>query len=127
MVRVMSAELMFPNTPHTSTRSAGTWASYQRHSEASPSTVRTWSATPDDAARSRAKATSPGSSSTSSAETSARRGWVATTSMTSRPCPAHMLTIRIGPRRAEGTRSRKSRAIPCTSRSRSDNGESGFS
>ena len=70
------ARLMFPNTPQTSTRSAGTSLSYHRHSEASPSTIRTCSATPAAAARSRAKATRAGSSSTSSAETSRPRGWV---------------------------------------------------
>ena len=52
---------------------------------------------PAAAARSRAKATRAGSSSTSSAETSGPLGWVATTSITSRPWPAHRLTIRIGP------------------------------
>ena len=60
MVRVMSPGLMFPNTPQTSTRSAGTSPSYHRHSEASPSTIRTCSATPAAAARSRAKATRAG-------------------------------------------------------------------
>ena len=39
MVRVMSAALMLPNTPHTSTRSAGTSSAYQRDSDASPSTT----------------------------------------------------------------------------------------
>ena len=51
-----------------------------------------WPATPAAAARRRAKATRAGSSSTSSAETSSPRGWVASTSITSRPCPAHRLT-----------------------------------
>ena len=37
----MSAALMLPNTPHTSTMSAGTAPAYQmRHCEASPSTTR---------------------------------------------------------------------------------------
>ena len=61
MVRVRSLRLMFPKTPQTSTRSAGTASSYQRHRDASPSTTRTWSATPAAAARSRAKDASAGS------------------------------------------------------------------
>jgi hypothetical protein len=72
MVRVMSEGLMFPNTPHTRTMSAGTSSAYRSDCEASPSTIRIRSATPGPAAaaRSRAKATRAGSSSTSSAETS---------------------------------------------------------
>ena len=42
----MSAALMFPNTPHTSTMSAGTSSAYQWACEASPSTIRIRSATP---------------------------------------------------------------------------------
>ena len=96
MVRVMSARLMFPNTPHTSTRSAGTCSPYQRTARRRPRR----SDPVGHAGRRRpvtGEGDQPGSSSTSSAETSARRGWVATTSITSRPCPAHRLTIRIGP------------------------------
>ena len=72
MVRVMSAALMFPKTPQTSTRSAGTASAYQvgpaRHRPRPPGPGRPRR----PAARpSRAKATRAGSSSTSSAETRA--------------------------------------------------------
>ena len=134
MVRVMSAALMFPNTPHTRTMSAGTSSAYQRHCDASPSTIRIRSATPAPAAaaRSRAKATRAGSSSTSSAETSGPLGWVATTSITSRPWPAHRLTIRIGSGWVSGARpagisSSAARTIDCTVRSRSERFEDGSS
>ena len=52
------------------------------------------------------------------------RGWPATTSITSRPCPAHMLTMRIGP---GAWWSSTSRTPACTSRRRSESGESGSS
>ena len=98
---------------------------YQWASEASPSSIRTRSPTPAVAARSRAKATSAGSSSTSSAETSSRRGCSATTSITSRPCPAHRLTMRIGG--PAGASSSTRRTMACTVRSRSDRFDAGSS
>ena len=134
MVRVMSAALMFPKTPHTSTMSAGTASAYQTGCDVSPSTIRTRSATPAGlGGRSRAKATSAGSSSTSSAETSAPLGWVATTSITSRPWPAHRLTIRIGPGWVSGPgtprriSSSAARTMDCTARSRSNRVDDGSS
>ena len=88
MVRVMSAATDVPEDPadqhqvgrHVVRVPAGT--ARRRPRRSGPG-----SATPAAAARSRAKATRAGSSSTSSAETSGPRGWVATTSITSRPWP----------------------------------------
>ena len=98
---------------------------YQCVSEASPASMRTRSPTPAVAARSRAKATRAGSSSTNRAETSSRRECSATTSITSRPCPAHRLTMRIG--EPAGASSSARRTMPCTVRSRSERFDAGSS
>ena len=96
MVAAMSSLLTLPKIPHTKTRSAGTNRANERHIDASPCSTRTRSASPASAARCRANSTSAGSRSTSSASTSPLRGWAARTSITSRPWPAHRLTIRMG-------------------------------
>ena len=105
-----------------------------------PTRIRSATPAPAAAARARAKAARAGSSSTSSAETSGPLGWVATTSITSRPWPAHRLTIRMGSpgscsryrpdrpgsrtagrrRLGPGTSSSAARTMDCTARNRCD-------
>src|SRR4051794_717099 len=118
-VAAMSASVMLPNTPHTSTRLAGTASSYGGDIPASPASTSTVGGT-----WSRAVAASTGSSSTSRPCTSAPRGWPSSAPARSRASPAHMLITAIGP---AGPASRTSRMPCCTTASRRASGLSAMS
>ena len=91
-MRIMSASVMLPNTPHTRTRSAGTAPAYDAVAPASAhsTSMPAGRVRPGRRRQLRVELDEP-------AATSPRRGWSSSTPRRSRPSPAHMLTTRIGP------------------------------
>ena len=89
----MSASVMLPNTPHTSTRSAGTAPAY----DDGRARVGAQHLDARGRVRPRPSPRAPGRARRAGRARRPRRGWSSSTPSRSRPSPAHMLTTRIGP------------------------------